>query len=36
MHYVHDERDRFVEATIEAEGVPESVPLDPGESIRVG
>ncbi len=36
MHYVHDERDRFLDAMADAEGVSETVPLDPGESIRVG
>jgi L-ascorbate metabolism protein UlaG (beta-lactamase superfamily) len=35
MHYVNDERERFLEAMADAEGVPEAVPLDPGESLRV-
>ncbi len=35
MHYVNDERERFLEAMADAEGVPEPVPLDPGESLRV-
>jgi hypothetical protein len=36
MHYVNDERERFVEAMAAAEGAPEPVPLEPGESLRVG
>lgn len=35
MHYVNDERERFLEAMADAEGVPEVVPLDPGDSLRV-
>ena len=35
MHYIRDERERFLEAMADAEGVPEPVPLDPGESLRV-
>lgn len=35
MHYVNDERERFLEAMADAEGVPEPVPLAPGESLRV-
>ena len=35
MHYVNDERERFLEAMADAEGVPGAVPLDPGESLRV-
>ena len=35
MHYVNDERKRFLEAMADAEGVPAVVPLDPGESLRV-
>ncbi len=36
MHYVNDERDRFLEALSDAEDVAEAAPLDPGESLRVG
>lgn len=35
MHYVNDERERFLDAMADAEDVPEPVPLDPGESLRV-
>lgn len=35
MHYVNDERERFLEAMADAEGVADPVPLDPGESLRV-
>jgi L-ascorbate metabolism protein UlaG (beta-lactamase superfamily) len=35
MHYVGDERERFLDAMADAGGVPEAVPLDPGESLRV-
>ncbi len=36
MHYVDDERERFLETLAEAEETAEAVPLDPGESLRVG
>lgn len=36
MHYIGDEREQFLEAMADAEGVGEAVPLDPGESLRVG
>ena len=36
MHYIGDERERFVAAMADAEGVGEAVPLDPGESLHVG
>ncbi|WP_254525783.1 MBL fold metallo-hydrolase [Natrinema caseinilyticum] len=36
MHFVNDEREQFLEAMADAEGVPDPVPLDPGESLRVG
>jgi len=35
MHYVNDERQRFLDAMADAEGVPDPAPLDPGESLRV-
>ena len=35
MHYVNDERERFLDAMADADGVAEAVPLDPGESLRV-
>ena len=35
MHYVGDERERFLDAMADAGDVPEAVPLDPGESLRV-
>ena len=35
MHYVADERERFLEAMTDAEGVGEPAPLDPGESLRI-
>lgn len=36
MHYVNDERERFLEAMADAGDVAEPVPLEPGESLRVG
>ena len=36
MHYIADERERFLDAMADAEGVPEPVALDAGESLRVG
>jgi L-ascorbate metabolism protein UlaG (beta-lactamase superfamily) len=36
MHYVNDERERFLEGMAEAEATADPVPLDPGESLRVG
>ena len=36
IHYLPDERERFLEAIGAASDVPEAVPLDPGESLTVG
>ncbi|MDX1746535.1 MAG: MBL fold metallo-hydrolase [Halobacteriales archaeon] len=35
MHYVNDERERFLDAMADADGVAEPVPLAPGESLSV-